>query len=302
MMAVCAIILLSSCSKTFLITSGNENLRSLTKITDAENSNGRQAFGGYEYDGILLSVKNGYYYNLYRKDNPLAPAMTQITTGNNYNTDPTICPAIDRIAFSKYTEGGQSRDIYMMPATKGASLIPVTESADRNEFSPSFSKDGQYIVYQKSLYELDVNGEIWLKNLKTGETMLLGVGCSPRISPDGTKIVFTKFINSYEGHIWVMDIDGSNAMQLTGSKKEFAIHPCWSPSGKQILFQNRITSQKSDFDLYVMNSDGTDLIQLTNNESEDGYPYWAPDNSIYFTSDRGGKQGVLQIWKFQYSE
>lgn len=98
-----------------------------------------------------------------------------------------------------------------------------------------------------------------------------------------------------------MEIDGSNPMQITDAKKGFAFNPCWSPDGSRILFES-FKKDKKDYDLYVIDIDGNNLKQLTKNKSYDGTPYWTSDNYIYFTSDRGGKSGNYQIWRFKYND
>lgn len=310
LVAAAALLTMSSCvSKTFLVTSGNENLTTLTKITDSQTSTCYSVGGdaGSSEIVIALSNNNEPNYHIYKKDNPLSPSSIQLTSGNNSsNFTPTYSVASDRIAFSRRTSNGSGNwstaDIYMVPATKGVALIPITQTNDANEFRPSFSSDGTMIAYQKTKGgSNDIDSEIWLKNLKTGETMLLGNGCSPKISPDGKRIAYTKFNNMTESHIWIMNIDGTGAAQISSGEKEFARNPSWSPDGSKIIFQNVISNKKKDWDLYIINSDGSGLMQITNNESEDIEPYWSSDNFIYFVSDRGGKRGNNQLWRFKYA-
>ena len=98
--------------------------------------------------------------------------------------------------------------------------------------------------------------------------------------------------------IWIMDIDGTNQVQVTDAKKGYAYNPCWSPDGDKIVFQ-ATKKGKSDSDLYVIDVDGNNLTQLTINQSQDMMPYWTNDNHIYFTSDRGNTKGNYQIWRFK---
>lgn len=297
--------LLTSCgSKTFLITSGNENLTTLTKITDSESNKAFRATGAPGNSALFIEIsdKSGSH-QIYKKINPLTPSLIQVTNDANSNCSfPSYCTKTDRLAFSKVANKGWGRsDLYMMPATKGTALIPVTETSDENEFNPSFNSEGTKLAYQKSKgTDANIDSEIWVKDLTTGETMLIGKGCSPKISPDGTKIVFTKFNGPNESHLWIMNLDGSEASQISGSKQEFARHPAWSPDGKYIVFQNYLSNKKKDFDLFVIGVDGTNLRQITNNESQDLTPYWSEDGYIYFTSDRGGKANNYQIWRFKY--
>ncbi len=295
-MSVVLLVAMTSCgSTTYLITSDSESLRSLTKITEEENPCYSPAGG--DSCSIFFTVggtfENGFEETIYKKNNPLAPAKVEIARGYS----PAYCSKTDRVAFSRAVNGRS--DIYMMSAGKNKALIPVTETAGVGEYNPSFSKDGKLLAYQKESPNAK-NDEIWLKNLSTGESMLLCSGVTPSISPDGKKIVFSKIESDNTSNIWVMDIDGSNAQQLTASKDAFAICPRWSPSGQKIVFQSN--KKKNNFDIFVMNANGTGLMQLTNNDSDDQSPFWSTDGYIYMSSDRGAKKGKYNIWRFRYDD
>jgi WD40-like Beta Propeller Repeat len=60
----------------------------------------------------------------------------------------------------------------------------------------------------------------------------------------------------------------------------------YSPDGTRIAFMN---NYDGDFEICVMNADGTGVEQLTKNSALDAYPTWSPDgNKIAFTSNRDG--------------
>ena len=60
----------------------------------------------------------------------------------------------------------------------------------------------------------------------------------------------------------------------------------WSPDGSRIAFNS---DRDGDYEIYVMNADGSGVIQLTDNLDYDGGPVWSPDGSrIAFNSDRDG--------------
>ena len=48
-------------------------------------------------------------------------------------------------------------------------------------------------------------------------------------------------------------------------------NPCWSPDGAQLAFQ---TDRNGNFEVYVMNSDGSNQRRITNNSAWDGWPSW----------------------------
>jgi TolB protein len=98
------------------------------------------------------------------------------------------------------------------------------------------------------------------------------------------------------GEIWVMSRDGTNREALTESKPERsdasgAASPQWSPDGAKIAFAGQIDTPEQDAgltEIYVMNADGSDRSQLTDNRHYDADPAWSPDGTlIAFTRVRG---------------
>ncbi len=106
----------------------------------------------------------------------------------------------------------------------------------------------------------------------------------PALSPDGTKVAFTKMTfagNGYE--IYLMDADGSNEVRLTNNPGDDN-QPDWSPDGTKITFSSR---RDGNWEIYVMNADGSNQANLTNMAGDDRSPAWSPDGSkIAFDSDR----------------
>ena len=318
-LTVTAIAVVSCGSSQFAVTTGGENLTSLTKVTDGEEPC-INPFGGDEGRNLFYAqgFKKGKYYNIYKKENALANASIQKTEGENQNYSPAYCEAIDKIAFRCQNEGMASSDIFMMAGAQGRALTQVTETPTDFEGHPCFSNDGSFLVYDRQSYEyyrkvslsswlfgttntvIVENSDIWIKNLKTGETTLLGNGYQPCLSPDSKQIAYVKYSSDAKStSIYIMDIDGTNQVQVTDAKKGYALNPRWSPDGRRIIFQ-ATKPDKKDADLYIVGVDGENLTQLTVNKSSDITPYWTKDGYIYFASDRGNKKGMYQIWRFKY--
>ena len=102
------------------------------------------------------------------------------------------------------------------------------------------------------------------------------------------------FASNRDGNaeIYVMDNDGGNQQNLTNDPHADA-SPSWSPDGKQITFVSRRDGHVIDgfptYEIYVMDNDGGNQQNLTNDSHDDWYPSWAPDGEqIAFVSRRDG--------------
>lgn len=70
-------------------------------------------------------------------------------------------------------------------------------------------------------------------------------------------------------------------------------YPAWSPDGTKIAYDSH---KGGNWNVWVMNSDGTHTRQLTNNSHFDGEPTWSPDGTqIAFVSSRSGRD---QVWQY----
>lgn len=150
---------------------------------------------------------------------------------------------------------------------------------------PSYSPDGQYIVYMS---ERDGNRDLYIMDLEGNDVARLtedpANDYEPAWSPDGERIAFVSR-RSGKSQIYVMDADGSNVIQLTDSE-HLDWRPTWSPDGAWIAFESW---REGNADIYRMRPDGRDLQQLTFSLSEDGHPSFSPDGRyIAFHSKRLG--------------
>lgn len=66
--------------------------------------------------------------------------------------------------------------------------------------------------------------------------------------------------------------------------------PVWSPDGRKIAFYSTVDN---DWEIYSINTDGSQLTRLTHSPGFDGEPTWSPDGSkIAFASDRDGDSEI----------
>lgn len=120
-------------------------------------------------------------------------------------------------------------------------------------------------------------------------------------SPSGDLILFTSHaveddgVDSETAEIFVMRADGKGApVRLTNNTEEERA-PSWSPDGKRIVFICR--GDGRDFEICVMNADGTQQQELTRNAIADLTPSWSPDGAkIIFHRPIAPGAGGFQIW------
>ena len=163
------------------------------------------------------------------------------------------------------------------------------------EFDPSWSPDGSRVAYRDSRHGINRNDEIYTidangahrRNLTRSPTN----EWSPSWSPDGKLIAF------YSRQLYVMRSDGSGARPITNVEGEY---PAWSPDGQQIAFMSSQPNARGadpNYDIFVVNRDGTALRQLTSWPGEDGWPAWSPDGKrIVFTTTHGTVSERYDLW------
>lgn len=128
--------------------------------------------------------------------------------------------------------------------------------------------------------------EICRLDLASSITTCLALGRAPAWSPDGSKIAF---LSGDPPDIYVMNADGSGAVNLTNSPEGEFGGVAWSPDGQKIAYTVRVNVAAYDWDVFVMNADGSNRVNLTANPAADFASDWSPDGStIAFDSDREG--------------
>ncbi len=120
---------------------------------------------------------------------------------------------------------------------------------------------------------------------------------SPVMSPDGTRIVFTReYIDTVKDqsrtNLWIVAADGSRVHELTsGAWRDSS--PVWSPDGKRVAF---LSDRDGTSQLHVLYVDTGAIAQLTHLERAPGSVRWSPDGrQISFVSFVPDEDPILPI-------
>jgi serine/threonine protein kinase len=97
--------------------------------------------------------------------------------------------------------------------------------------------------------------------------------------------------------IYLMDADGSNVTQLTFDEVHKST-PMWSPDGSKLLYVadggDGPYGTRYREDIWVINADGSDPVNLTQSRRDDTDPVWHPDGTeIVFASERASDDPQL---------
>ncbi|HEY2954867.1 MAG TPA: S9 family peptidase [Candidatus Eisenbacteria bacterium] len=109
----------------------------------------------------------------------------------------------------------------------------------------------------------------------------------PQISPDGSRVAFTRVwvdaeADEYRTAIWRVNADGAGLRRLTSGERDS--QPRWSPDGTRLAFVRAPEAEKPG-QLMVLPMEGGEAVQRTKLEKSASEPAWSPDGRrIAFTS------------------
>lgn len=109
-------------------------------------------------------------------------------------------------------------------------------------------------------------------------------------SPDGQWIAYSEYAGGeYSPSKWSISIagrDGSQPRLLAPNAKWVS----WSPDGTRLAFESGRTGNR---EIFVVDADGGNVVQLTDDPAADSAPAWSPDGArIVFSSNRGDNVDV----------
>jgi len=258
------------------ISQSENNLANVRAITDQ----GTNAEAYWSFDGSRFS------FQAIREPLSDVHSCDQIYIMSNNGSD------IELVS----TGFGRDTCSYFLPSGKQVLYSSTQEGGKYCPPSPDMSYGYLWPVYKDM--------SIYIYDLTTGVTQLLldsGVyDAETTISPDGSRIIFTSAMDG-DLELYTMNIDGTDLQRVTYTPG-YDGGAYFSPDSKMIVWRaNRPHgSDLTDYlnllnlgivnpigmQIYVANADGSDAVQITNNNGTNFAPFFLPDGSgVIFSSD-----------------
>ena len=267
--------------------------RSLAGVdTDLTNNGAGDYNPNVSHDGqyaVFSSYRTGTYqiFKMKLSDN----SVVRLTNNTASDWDPTFNPDDTRVVF-KSTRADGFGDIFIMNAD-GTSQVNLTQARSlTEEWDPDFTRDGAQIVFTSRLTPGDPStDELFIMNTDGSNLRRLTNNSIPdwypSCSPTADKILFvSKDGPGLNDNIYTMNYDGSGITKLSSLPGDND-DPYFSPDGTQIIFTN---NNSGNFDMYIMNADGTNTTAVEINASNEICPVYlrhdltpTPTNTPSFT-------------------
>jgi Tol biopolymer transport system component len=227
-----------------------------TRVTQDELSDIRPSFAP---DGSSIAFEDADAGEV-NVVGPDGSGETDLTESDDVESEPAFSPDGSRIAFLINADLGGGVSVMNADGTDVRALFRGPTAG-----KPAWSPDGLKIAFESAavIMLMDANGAN-AAPLVPAETH------NPAWAPDG-RLAFDSPTSPDGPGIFVRSADGATTTRVTTGDDHT---PTWSPDGSKIAF-TRGAEDTEDQEIFVVNADGSGLVQLTNNEFADSHPSWS---------------------------
>jgi tricorn protease len=208
----------------------------------------------FSYAGQLYSV-------------PAAGGVARrLTDGPGYAVFPRFSADGKQLAFTAQYDG--NTEVYVMPSTGGVpKRLTVSATLDRDDLADRMGPNNVVMGWRNTANEIVFRSR-W------------------------------RSFNPFLGQLYTVGLDGDVPAQLPVPRGGFV---SYSPDDTKIAY-NRIFREFRTWknyrggmadDIWIFDLKTGAIENITNNEAQDIFPMWAPNNKIYFVSERTGRANLF---------
>jgi len=217
--------------------------------------------------------------------NPDGSLQRRLTNNKVRDIKPTWTTDRQSIAFTSIASNGIFIR-YLKYSSKDDPKILLSNCEDID-----YARDGRVAVSKW-------NGKDWDIAIAIGDSLETVFSSEnndfrPRWSPDGKYLAFLSELKKGVVQIFLLDLTNKKTepRQVTFEGNNF--DPAWSPDGNLIVFTSNRTG---NYELFLMESDGSNQRVLVTHKGNDGSPTWSPDGQrIAFDSDAEGNMDIYVV-------
>lgn len=247
--------------------------------------------------------------------------LTRLTYNFYYENHVHVSPDGTKFVFTAFTKD-LNRDGEVGEADMDSSEVGIMDIDGSNyklltnnefaDFGAVWSPNGQRILFTTNRF----GGQFDLATIKIDGSDFQRLTSTPNaweMDPHWGKdaIVFNRWTpgKKHFPGIWKMNPDGSHEVQLTdpsfSSVSKGApfgdMDPKISPDGKKIVFERHQNNKGNfgfgDYDLYVMDIDGRNIKDISQNSIAEAVPAWSPDSKkLVFWAVSENLEDALEIF------
>ncbi len=266
-----------------------------------------EAFGCYSPDGsrILYQSYTGSNWDIFEYDR-VSEQNIQITNNPADEENPVYSPTAPVIAYTSTRDDHRDvdynqklRDIYIMDLKSKSETNLTTNSS--NDWKPRYSPNGKFIVFVSerddlrdvdllelycNIYIMEDDGSFQLRlthaDANDGGPIMTGGENDP---------IF--FDSNRGGNFDIYRLADKKVERITYNDESNDVAPDISPDGSKIVF---FSDRDGNYEIYMMNTDGSNQQRLTSNLADDTNPVFSPDGKkVLFQSNRSGNWDIYEM-------
>lgn len=211
-------ILARAAAKSFLVTLTRPELTSARDFYVAESAN---------TESVTAQLDTVTGYQITRAE--------WLAQGQTYQVEATLQPDNRSIIINTGKQSNGRWQVEHVEVGGAASLPTAAATAGTASGSPltPVTGNGRGVL----AFQTRSGGDIYVINADGTGLRRVTHGIDPQLSPDGTKIAFTRWDNGYQ--LYTINVDGTNETAWIGNKVKMK-SPTWSADGTRIVFSHLV--------------------------------------------------------------